>query len=573
MATTRLNYDSRHRVNRIELPLSALDVGYDAVGLPVNLAYSDATALAYAYDDADRLTSATGVALAYDDANRVVGSNGLSLGRDAGGRIASLTFEAGKTVSYGYDRRNRVVSVSDWAGATTRLSYDDAWRLTGIARPNGVVTAYSYDAADRLTRIVESGGPATLSSIALTRDAAGQIEEAIRDVPLEAAPVQATRPQTYNDADQIAGYSYDAMGRLTAGGGRTYRWDLASRLTSYTEGQSGVSFTYDALGSRLTRAQAETARNYLWNYGLGLPSISVVKDGESVTRYYVHTPGGLLLYSLEAGTHARRFYHYDEIGSTLFLTDDAAAVTDSYAYTAYGQLTAATGSTDNPFTYVGAYGVMREPSTSLYYARARWYDGTTGRFLSRDPLGVDLLNPGSTNPYLYARANPLRFVDPSGLDTEIIAGPPVPGQPGVPRLSMELLTNSFPRAAPGDQGLRTFRVPGDKEPEAAPASDPVGSTPSSARQTAVKNAPAAGPCGNTAPAPIEIIPTEGLMGWPNLGPRPDEQSADGILEAIAGQYLRYEGMAFYNPSFASRESYNDPLCPGNPPPQGAPSAK
>jgi len=55
-------------------------------------------------------------------------------------------------------------------------------------------------------------------------------------------------------------------------------------------------------------------------------------------------------------------------------------------------------------------------SSGLYYYNARYYDPTLGTFLSPDTIVPD---PGTVidyNRYTYSRANPLRFVDPSGHD-------------------------------------------------------------------------------------------------------------------------------------------------------------
>lgn len=93
----------------------------------------------------------------------------------------------------------------------------------------------------------------------------------------------------------------------------------------------------------------------------------------------------MLLYSIEASTNSRSFYHYDEMGNGIFVTDDAGAVMGSYSYSPYGQLMVSAGALDNPFTWQGQYGVMDE-GNGLYYMRARYYDSTTGRFISRDPV-------------------------------------------------------------------------------------------------------------------------------------------------------------------------------------------
>lgn len=203
------------------------------------------------------------------------------------------------------------------------------------------------------------------------------------------------------------------MGRLLSDDTRAYTWDLASRLTSFKE-VSTTTFTSDGFGMRLSRTAGVTTQEYVWNYAFGLPSISVVRQpAGGDLRYYIHLPGGTLLHSIEAADDTRRFYHSDEMGTTLFLTDDLGVITDTYGITPYGMVTAKTGSTDNPFTFLGAYGVMQEGDTGLYYMRARYYDSATNRFVSRDP--VKSIAPKQINPYLYAADNPLRYVDASGL--------------------------------------------------------------------------------------------------------------------------------------------------------------
>jgi RHS repeat-associated protein len=53
-----------------------------------------------------------------------------------------------------------------------------------------------------------------------------------------------------------------------------------------------------------------------------------------------------------------------------------------------------------------------DPETGLYYYRARYYDPGVGRFPSQDPAGLR----AGPNFYAYARNNPVKFADPSGLD-------------------------------------------------------------------------------------------------------------------------------------------------------------
>jgi RHS repeat-associated protein len=104
------------------------------------------------------------------------------------------------------------------------------------------------------------------------------------------------------------------------------------------------------------------------------------------------------------------FYHYDGQGSTTSLTDSAANVTDTYAYSAVGEVTALTGSTINPFRYIGRKGYYWNPQSNGFAVRRRVLDPCLGRWLTRDTVTV-------MPPYMYADNSPLLFLDPSGLIT------------------------------------------------------------------------------------------------------------------------------------------------------------
>ena len=60
-------------------------------------------------------------------------------------------------------------------------------------------------------------------------------------------------------------------------------------------------------------------------------------------------------------------------------------------------------------------GHPQQENTGLQYMKARWMDPATGTFLSVDPVVADYADPQSYNAYSYARNNPIKLIDPSGM--------------------------------------------------------------------------------------------------------------------------------------------------------------
>ena len=413
--TTTFDYDNRNRRSLITFPggLGSATFTYDDVNRLTGQSCSDGTNLSFVYDDDDRLTAATGIGLGYDDANRMTTCNGLTMTYDPGDRLLSVTLAPGKSVTYGYDGRNLVTSVTDWVGGVTTLTYDDDGRLDTITRPNSVTSTYVHDDDGRIESIQHGG----LGSVALTRDDAGQITTATRDWPTVATPPVAVQALTYDDANQVSGRSYDANGRVLNDGTRSLDWDLVGRATEIDHGGGPVTFSYDAMGRVTTRTESGTTREFAWNYAFGIPVISVEREtGSGDVRYYVHTPGGILLHSIDASDDSRRFHHEDEVGNTVFLTNDAGAVTDSYAYDPWGVLLAESGATENRYTWGGTYGAMREGE--LYRIGDRLYQPVEAHWLSRDP--IESVEPRSVNPYQAMYGNPSLYVDPLGNEPLIV---------------------------------------------------------------------------------------------------------------------------------------------------------
>ncbi len=108
---------------------------------------------------------------------------------------------------------------------------------------------------------------------------------------------------------------------------------------------------------------------------------------------------------------ATSFYGYDAGGSVRQLFDNTGTVTDTYAYDAFGNTVAQTGSTVNEFQYRGE---QYDPSLQMYYLRARYYPAQTGRFRTLDISEGDEDDPSTLHGYLYVGADPVNWIDPDG---------------------------------------------------------------------------------------------------------------------------------------------------------------
>jgi RHS repeat-associated protein len=135
-------------------------------------------------------------------------------------------------------------------------------------------------------------------------------------------------------------------------------------------------------------------------------------DTFTATERYVWEKGSYyspLVYQVYANS---RYYPLSDHrrGSTRQLLDESQVVTDTYTYEAFGNSMGSSGSTPNPYKYVGSLGYYQTGS-SLMHLGARYYMPEIGRFVQPDALWVT--KPGDDR-YTYAKDSPGHFVDPSG---------------------------------------------------------------------------------------------------------------------------------------------------------------
>lgn len=412
--TTTFGLDERGRVVTVTTAEGVKTIERDARGLPEVQRAADGTEVQLSFDAEELVQGGTGLVLQRDDRGDLTLSNGATIGRGASGRITSVDLGDSRAVQYAYDTAGRVTSVTDWLGGVTTFTYDDAGRRSVVARPNGTSTALAYDAADRVVEIEERRGTDVFASSSLERGGEGEVLVARREVPSDFDLTAAEFEHAFDDADQVAGFTYDAAGRVEDDGELAYAWDGLGRLTSISDsGGEIASFEYDAFGNLTARTSDGVRTTFHWNLALDLPAPHRIDVDGTETLGVVSLPTGEVLHLVDLTTGARHFLHGDEVGNVLFLTGDDGTVSQSYAYSPFGERTQSGSTVDNPFTYGGVLGVLTEPGTDLYHMRRRVYDAGTCRFLTPDPV-TGLLFPEEVNRYQYAFSNPLQYSDPTG---------------------------------------------------------------------------------------------------------------------------------------------------------------
>ena len=299
-------------------------------------------------------------------------------------------------------------------------SYDNVGNRTGVVEADGAGT-WTYDNTYQLTRERRSG--ADSYDVTYTYDPVGN-----RGTMLENA---VTTTYSYDAANELvtlkdnAGtttYTYDAEGnqltqQVPVTGTTTHTWDYENLLTRmHLPGGGRSTITYNWQDKRVQAEDAGGSSKLIWDG----ENLLLETDGSDVTQVvYTLEPeqyGNQISQRRSGATH---YYHFDGLGSTDRLTDASETVTDNYTYKAFGVAVTATGSTINPFRYVGRMGYYFDTTTGLYYVRARWLRTENGRWMSRDPLGFESLDesfPNIANAlYGYVSSRPTIFQDPTGL--------------------------------------------------------------------------------------------------------------------------------------------------------------
>ncbi len=233
--------------------------------------------------------------LSYDRMERVIGetdlldedaSQSVSTVYDAAGNVVARTDPEGKITRFEYDALNRLVKVTDASGGMTERAYDARGNLASIRDPNGGLTRIQYDRSHRPVRVIRPMGETTDYEY----DAAGNLA------------------QVLDSRGQMISREYDELSRLVLMNHYTvddpvtpvktvrFTYDDLGNLTSYSDGTTSGSYTYDDLN----RKTGETV-----DYGPFSLSHSYAYYANGLKKSFTGPEGATYHYTYDSGNRLR----------------------------------------------------------------------------------------------------------------------------------------------------------------------------------------------------------------------------------------------------------------------------
>ncbi len=390
----------------------AVDFGYDAVGnlvtidqgtnsLIADLVYSPSLKL-------EEIDYGNGVESVFEyDANkqyRLVRKQSTI----AGGTPSNL-----QDIFYTYDKVGNITNLDENGGTAAArdidYTYDDLYRLTEADNTiASEVRTYNYDAIGNITNKSDQGD----YTYAETGKTNPQAVTEIKDGSTSKKRFE------YDDNGNLVEEEEDtALGTIVS----EYDWDhhnrmIESRVTDEALVTTTTTYLYNSAGKRLKKVVDDGTTSFTTLYPF--PDYELTQTG---TEKISVSAGNSLVAVIESTstTQTIQFHHNDHLGGGNIVTDENGGVIQVLDYHPFGEtrVDSKSGNYDSTQKFTGH---ELDDSTGLYYAQARYYDPSIGRFVSQDPL--TLASPGNDDYYVYSLNNPIIFVDPTGLDAIIFAG-------------------------------------------------------------------------------------------------------------------------------------------------------
>jgi len=381
--------------------------------------------LQYSYDGAGRLliasfaqtpqsgfTPSTGAS--YYDASHPASTRARAYYvYDASGRVNQVNywFDTWNSGSNNYGTPEALISnTCSYEISTSAANYNRGLKTTSnfYIQDPGNSTLFSLDHtelfgydnnSDYLTSASYNGGSTTTS---WTYDPTGNRNDA-------------TVVDNLNRATTIGGVTrtYDISGNtLTKGSTDTYTWDARNHLSTHAAGGTTTTYAYRLDGMRVSKGVDSTHySNYYYDGKMPIETASLSGSAATITRNCVGARGIDRVEKTDSSGTSVYYPLYDAHGNnvaSLAKSGGSYNVGDFRSYDAWGLIRSGSTTGGPSGRYCGSVGHVQDDESGLTYMRARYYDPSTGRFISQDA------SRRSDNLFTYCNNDPVNGVDTSG---------------------------------------------------------------------------------------------------------------------------------------------------------------
>ena len=141
--------------------------------------------------------------------------------------------------------------------------------------------------------------------------------------------------------------NYDGNGNLLFDGQSAYTYDAINRMTGAQTADHTATYVFDSFDRRISKTVDSNTAAYLFD---GDHIVAEYESG-ALARKFVYGPGIDEPLMMIVGEN-RYFYHANEKGSILALSNVSGALAETYLYSPYGEL-GFEGALGNPYLYTG----------------------------------------------------------------------------------------------------------------------------------------------------------------------------------------------------------------------------
>lgn len=449
---------------------------YDAVGNLTSIIDEKGNKTTYDYSPNGNLMKVTDALgnetfYEYDAMNRLVktlctGANGEESQNtdfvwDVMGQIKSVTDPLGYVESYEYDKNGNMTSKTDRDGYTINFTYGMGRvdEISHIGNEFAESYKYSFDIYGNKVSAIKNrvGAEVDNGHFAYVYDELNRLTEVHQNDTLlrkysydafgnrvskanYASRMESVTSYTYNVNNQLLSevdgtmtkdYTYDNRGNLlkvSTGADilKEFTFDATNQMTAsfdLVDGQrKKATYTYNGLGHRVGQKISSLIPEYpekKIRYTIDMTRqyynlLQKSEGGASQTYYWDGNVVGMESNGVE------KFYLQDDFGSPMHLVDIYGTSQECFAFDEFGEnLSTSYNNTSQTFGFTG---YQTDEVGDLYYAQARRYDASVGRFVSEDKVRGFVILPYTLNHYGYCWNNPVDFVDRDGNLPTVVIG-------------------------------------------------------------------------------------------------------------------------------------------------------